>query len=193
MELKRLKIRQIILQHTKNSDLNELNRNYDINYKNQAELSNVSRIVTWRVSYLSTCMKLNWSLNVAKFMLMMKGWYITLVLLLWLTACWNGAIHEEVDLIRCATESSTEVYKIMKVDIIRIYDMNNYIITNMENCYMQECLKVNAYKDIWAFYDDVVMIILMKACIIAYEQRKYMYIMSLHLEAVIWVPPCEGN
>ena len=144
--------------------------------QNRAELSNVIRIVTWRVSYLSTCMKLNWSLNIAKSMLMLKGWYIILVLLLWLTIFWNSTIHREANLTCYAAEFSTEVYEIMRVYIIRIYDMNNYIITNMENFYMQECLKVNAYKDIWAFYDDVVMIILMKACIIAYEQRKYIYI-----------------
>ena len=123
----------------------------------------------------------------------MKGWYIILVLLLWLTVCWNDTIHEEADLICYAAEFSAEFYEIMRVYIIRIYDMNNYIITNMENFYIHEYLKANAYKDIWAFYDDVVIIILMKACIIAYEQRKYMYIMSLHLEAVIWVPPCEDN
>ena len=83
--LKRLKTRQIILQHVKNSYLNELNMNFGINYKTGKNWVMWVGLPTWKVSYLSTCMKLNWSLNVRKSMLMLKHWYITLVLLLQLS------------------------------------------------------------------------------------------------------------
>ena len=136
----------------------------------------------------------------------MKGWYIILVLLLWLTICSNGTIHREADLIHYAAKFSVEVYEIMRVSIIRIYDMNNYIITNMENFHMQKCLKANAYKDIWAFYDDVVMIILMKSkhnC--KWTKKVYVYkVPSLgrsylgpslwrHSKDKLWAPSLGGN
>ena len=78
----------------------------------------------------------------------------------WLTICTKEHYSWGNGSVRYAIEFSAEVYEIMIVYVMKIYDMNMKF-------YMQECLKVSALKCIWTLYDDIIIILFMKVCIFA--------------------------
>ena len=173
--LKNLKTRHITLQHIQNSGLNKLRWIYGLIYKIGLNWKKVAET--------------QFKIKVANFGWSSKNRYFILIFCMtkYLVE-WYYSRESGLDPLCCRIfDKSLWNYECLCYEKFMLRSIIQLWIFSM-----QECLIVNFQACIWTYYGDMIMIILMKACIIAYEWREYINEIS-SLGGNYWIPPCEGS